>query len=32
VWFRERPREINGIDLTVAAQRPPSTVTPDYEA
>jgi hypothetical protein len=32
VRFRERVREISGIDLTVAAQPPPRTVTLDYEA
>lgn len=32
VWFRERVKEINGIDLTVAAQPPLRTVTLDYGA
>ena len=31
VRFRERLKEINGIDLTVA-QPPPPTVTLDYQA
>jgi hypothetical protein len=32
VRFCERVREISGIDLSLAAQPPPRTVTLDYEA